>query len=416
MEEHQPASPDNNPLARLLATRSAGVVLLNDGAMGTLLEELLGEPLDPLLWYDDDANAKLIVRLIPQINTLDQLLKYKHAHVCRSAGAVMRHPEAVKEVHRRYFASGADIATAASYQGTIQGYMQRGCRSEAEAAELLRRAVQLAVEARDEAMAEARAATGGGRRRLLVAASVGCYGAAKADGSEYRGDYGLTEEELVAWHRPRLRILAKVRRCCCWWWLFFKTLQHRTHTTLPLLLVKSQKAGADLLAFETVPCLVELRALLRLLAEEESTPPCWITVACRDASTLNSGEPLEACAEAVDAMDPISGAGGGGEGQCKVVAFGVNCCPPQCVKAAVTLLNTKLKPGRLLIAYPNSGEAWDGKHRKWEPGSGVSDPEAFAALAEQWVAAGARILGGCCRTTPATIAALRRRLAREGEA
>lgn len=127
-------------------------------------------------------------------------------------------------------------------------------------------------------------------------------------------------------------------------------------------------------------------------------------MACRDASTLNSGEPLEACAEAVDALDPI-------DGRCKVVAFGVNCCPPQHVEAAVALLKSKLRPGRLLIAYPNSGEAWDGKHKTWAPGSGVgSDPEAFAALAERWVAVGARIVGGCCRTTPATIAALRRRL------
>lgn len=149
-------------------------VVISDGGMGTLLEELLGEPLDPLLW---------------------------------SAGAVKMHPDVVKEVHRQYYAAGADIATAASYQGTLEGYMQWSCRNEEEAAVLLRRAVRLAVEAREDA----RAAQPPGRERpLLVAASVGCYGAAKADGSEYRGDYGLTEEELVAWHRPRLRILAEV--------------------------------------------------------------------------------------------------------------------------------------------------------------------------------------------------------------
>lgn len=147
-------------------------VVISDGGMGTLLEEL-GQ-LDPLLW---------------------------------SAGAVQTHPEVVKEAHRQYYAAGADIATAVSYQGTLAGYMQRGCRDEKEAAALLRRAVGLAVEAREEA----RAAQPPWRERtLLVAASVGCFGAALADGSEYRGQYGLTEEELVEWHRPRLRILAEV--------------------------------------------------------------------------------------------------------------------------------------------------------------------------------------------------------------
>ena len=170
------ASPIPAVFASLLVRQP---VVVSDGGMGTLLEELLGAPLDPLLW---------------------------------SAGAVQTRPEAVKEVHSLYFAAGADIATAASYQGTLQGYMQRGCRDEGEAAALLCRAVRLAVEARDEALA---AQPPGRERTLLVAASVGCYGAAKADGSEYRGDYGLTEEELVAWHRPRLRILAEVCMCAC---------------------------------------------------------------------------------------------------------------------------------------------------------------------------------------------------------
>lgn len=152
-------------------------VVIIDGGMGTLLEELLGEPLDPLLW---------------------------------SAGAVQTYPQVVKEAHRQYYAAGADMATAATYQGTFHGYMQRACRDEKEAAALLRRAIGLAVEARDEAQA---AQAPGRERPLLVAASVGCFGAALADGSEYRGDYGLTEEELVAWHRPRLRILAEV--CVC---------------------------------------------------------------------------------------------------------------------------------------------------------------------------------------------------------
>ncbi len=281
--------------------------------------------------------------------------------------------------------------------------------------------MQLAVEARDEALRAQEAA----ERPLLVAASVGCYGAARADGSEYRGDYGLSEDELVEWHRPRLRILAEVRqsKAVASYRSGLPSLPPSDSTYTPRsppsrqFPTTTQQAGADLLAFETIPCLVELRAVARLVSEERAATrrslPCWVTVACRDGATLNSGEPLEAAAALLDSVDPV--------GEC-VVAFGVNCTPPQHVEAAVTLLRKTLESGgggqqqqqrrrRLLIVYPNSGETWDGKAKAWEAGSGVgSDPEAFAALAERWVGAGARVVGGCCRTTPATINALRRRL------
>ena len=52
------------------------------------------------------------------------------------------------------------------------------------------------------------------------------------------------------------------------------------------------------------------------------------------------------------------------------------------------------------IVYPNSGEDWDAESRRW---TGKADPEAYGAMAAQWFAAGARIIGGCCRTRPAHI-------------
>lgn len=154
--------------------------------------------------------------------------------------------------------------------------------------------------------------------------------------------------------------------------------------------------------------------MLRLITAEHVATchalPCWVTLACKDGATLNSGEPLTACATLLDAMDSP-------HEDPRVVAFGVNCTPPQHAEAALALLHRTLAPGgrRLLMAYPNSGEAWDGVAKLWKEGSGVPEPEAFAALAERWVAVGARVVGGCCRTTPATIAALRRRLVEEGQ-
>lgn len=79
-----------------------------------------------------------------------------------------------------------------------------------------------------------------GRRRPLVAASIGCYGAALADGSEYRGGYGDTvgQRGLQDWHKERLDILARAD-------------------------------GVDLVMFETIPCLAEVRAILALLEVSE---------------------------------------------------------------------------------------------------------------------------------------------------
>lgn len=116
-------------------------------------------------------------------------------------------------MHQHYFEAGADIATTATYQATVQGYMQQENANitQTQAEDLIRKGVTLAIEARDEfwaALAGEEAEGGGGavgevtkkkdrrRQRPLVAASVGCYGAAQADGSEYRGQYGLTVEEV----------------------------------------------------------------------------------------------------------------------------------------------------------------------------------------------------------------------------
>jgi homocysteine S-methyltransferase len=56
-----------------------------------------------------------------------------------------------------------------------------------------------------------------------------------------------------------------------------------------------------------------------------------------------------------------------------------------------------------LLCYPNSGERWDAGARCWVEGTGVTD---FAEPARRWYAAGARLIGGCCRTTPADIATI----------
>jgi homocysteine S-methyltransferase len=251
-----------------------------------------------------------------------------------SARLLAEAPQEIVAVHAAYFRAGATIATTASYQASFDGFAAHGI-DRREAAGLLRRSVELAKAAREEA--------GGGG--LYVAASIGPYGAALADGSEYRGRYRLSVAALMRWHRPRLEILAD--------------------------------AGADVLACETVPDVDEAEALVNLVRSVGA--PAWLSYTIDGAET-RAGQPL-ADAFAVAAGVP------------EIVAIGVNCCAPEDVLPAIRVADM----GKPVIVYPNSGERWEG--RAWTGRSRFS-----AQLATEWVAAGARIVGGCCRVGPADIA------------
>ena len=264
-----------------------------------------------------------------------------------SARLLRDDPQALVETHLAFFRAGAQVATTASYQASFEGFAAQGL-SRAESAALMRASVTLARRAADLADAE----LGDGVRRK-VAASVGPYGAVLADGSEYSGDYGLTDRALRDFHGPRLEVLAS--------------------------------AGADLLAVETIPSAQEAAVLMGLLDELEL--PAWLSVTCEDASHTRRGD---------DVRDLFAMA----RGHDRLVAVGVNCTAPEHVETlAATAAGASGKP---VVAYPNSGEIWDGVRRRWG-GDGVGvDPVA----ARRWVAAGARWVGGCCRVSSDDIARL----------
>ncbi|RPK87277.1 Homocysteine S-methyltransferase [Streptomyces sp. ADI98-12] len=245
-------------------------------------------------------------------------------------------PGEVVAAHRAYYAAGAEVAITASYQATFEGFARRGT-GRAATVRLLTASVELAR----RAAAEARAYDGVSGP-LWVAASAGPYGAMLADGSEYRGRYGLSVAELERFHRPRLEVLAA--------------------------------AGPDVLALETVPDADEGRALLR--AARGLGVPAWLSYSVVGDRTRAGDRLADAFAPAADAPE--------------VLAVGVNCCDPRDVEPAVRL--AARVTGKPVVAYPNSGERWDPAARDWR---GPAQP--LAGLAERWVAAGARLVGGCCR-------------------
>lgn len=261
------------------------------------------------------------------------------AHVLEDA------PEKIAAVHRSYIDAGAQCIETASYQVSRRGYAEVGLAPERADAALLN-SVAIARQVAAEFP----------NRRILIAASLGPFGAALHNGAEYTGDYSCTFADLIAFHRERIAVVATAQG----------------------------DNAPDLLAFETLPSLQEAQALVEALAPWPNLR-AWFSFTCRDAQHVAHGERLRDCAAVVAALP-------------QTVAIGVNCVPPSLVTDLIREL--RAASDKPIVVYPNSGEGWDAQCRSW---TGLRDPAAFEAQASQWFSAGAQIVGGCCRTNPRAI-------------
>ncbi|MBE6006718.1 MAG: homocysteine S-methyltransferase [Sarcina sp.] len=294
-------------------------VMVIDGSMSTALEHL-GANLNSKLW---------------------------------TARALAESPELVKQVHLDYFRAGADCGITCSYQATIPGLMANGSTRE-EAEDLIARSVRIFLEAREEWWeAEGRKA---GRSWPLCLAGIGPYGAYLADGSEYRGRYGVSDQVLDDFHRRRMEIL--------------------------------HEAGADILLIETQPSLHE--ALLAAGIAEELGADYWISFSCMDEKHICEGDLIRDCAKAFAKDHP------------HLRMIGVNCSKPVYIAGLIKELRAGLQEaakdgGRMIPigVYPNSGEEYDAVTKTWH---GVGDAKSFGEYAMDYMKAGADAVGGCCTT------------------
>ena len=261
-----------------------------------------------------------------------------------SAELIERDPDAIVAVHRAYLDAGARCIISASYQASIAGLEAAGYEASAIEA-VFADATALAMRARDEFLRD----NPGCGYRPLVAASVGPYGAYLADGSEYRGNYGIDEAGLRQFHARRLALL--------------------------------DASHADLLAVETIPDLSEARVLARLLAG--CATPAWVSFCCRDAGHLQDGSPVS---EAVALFLDLPG----------VIAVGANCIEPGIATELIANLRASAT-GKLIVVYPNSGAQYDAGRKRW---CGQESPRDWSRQALDWYRAGADLIGGCCRIGP----------------
>jgi homocysteine S-methyltransferase len=270
-----------------------------------------------------------------------------------SAKVLLQAPQLLADVNYDYLCAGADVAVTASYQATILGLIGHGLTApQAEA--VIRSSVEISRQARDRFWSDP--SVHAGRFKPMVAASIGPYGAYLHDGSEYLGHYGLTRDQLKDFHRARLAILVDCE--------------------------------PDVIAFESFPSQLEAEAVVDLL-EEFPRAACWISFTCRDEKSISEGTPLALAVRAVAASP-------------QVLAVGVNCTAPRYVEAL--LHAARAETDKPLVAYPNSGECYQPATGTWAPTSEVS---VIQDAAVQWYQAGARLIGGCCRTSPETIRSIR---------
>lgn len=276
---------------------------------------------------------------------------YDLNHKLWTASLLERNPEAIIQAHLEYLKSGAQCITTASYQASIPGLIDVGyTRNKAEA--LIIKSVQLAENAVKRALE-----VGMINKMPLIAASIGSYGAYLADGSEYHGNYGVSDETLRAFHLERIKIL--------------------------------DRTNADLLAFETMPDYQEAKVLSDLISHVDK--PVWISFSCSDEHHLNDGTKIE---KGVSLF----------KNHPKVFAIGVNCTDPKYISGIIKNIKQTAN-GKKIIIYPNSGEAYNVHSKTWQ---GLSKPIFFEEMTKEWLNLGADIIGGCCRIGPAHISSLRK--------
>lgn len=273
-----------------------------------------------------------------------------------SARLLHTNPEAIKDVHYRFLLSGSDVITTATYQASVPGFVQHlGVTSE-RAQELLMSGVHLAKDTVQKLVSDNQA----GQTHALVAGSVGPYGAFLHNGSEYTGAYAkdMSVEDLEAWHRPQIECLTA--------------------------------AGADLIAFETIPSIKEGEALVQLLREFPNTQ-AWLSFSCKDDKSISDGS-LFTDVVKLAVKSP------------QLVAVGVNCCSPELVQPLLHSARGLMTPDISWVVYPNSGEEWDTQHG-WKADEKKS--ASLTELCETWMMQGAGLIGGCCRISPTHISLIR---------
>ena len=262
------------------------------------------------------------------------------------ANLLTTNPEALIKTHLAYLEAGAQIISTSSYQATIPGFMKLGYSKE-DSETFILKSVELAETAINIYLKNHTP-----NKRPLIAGSIGPYGAYLADGSEYRGDYKISDVDLRDFHKKRIELF--------------------------------DNSSCDILAFETIPSYQEAKVINELI--QHCKTPSWVSFSCKNGREINDGTSIARAASIFDKNENI-------------FAVGVNCTAPKHISSLITELKSVIGNKNVLV-YPNSGEVYDAKSKTW---NGTSDPVKFSEICKHWIQLGVNLVGGCCRIGPSHI-------------
>lgn len=244
----------------------------------------------------------------------------------------------IVNAHAAYLDAGADIITTATYQTSMTGLTDAGYGPSAQ--KIIQSGAALARKAISQSQSTDR----------LVAGSVGPFGAYLADGSEYHGDYDVSNTMLREFHKATLDVITD--------------------------------SEIDLIACETIPSYDEAAVLSQLLTVYHL--PVWVSFSCADGATLRDGTPVEQCAQLF-------------KDHPTVFAVGINCTNPEHVTELIPRL--VFASEKQIVVYPNAGSVYDANRKSWGQEASFNMQSAVA----EWIVKGAYIIGGCCQVGPDTI-------------
>ena len=139
-----------------------------------------------------------------------------------------------------------------------------------------------------------------------------------------------------------------------------------------------------MLAIETIPCMLEAKALTTLLSTSFPTSKAWLSFSCRDGSWTNAGDLYQDCVSLADRCE-------------QVIAVGVNCTSPEHLSSLIAI--ARAQTSKPIIVYPNRGDTWDSVTNTitLKPLEVISQ---WPTLIQEWHRLGASIIGGCCHLGP----------------
>jgi homocysteine S-methyltransferase len=290
-----------------------------------------------------------------------------------SARALVEAPELVEEIHREHVAAGAEILTIASFRLHARNMRESSCSLSqreliARAVGVSRRAMsEFSSKVNSEAQQESQAARpsdGPTHPSKKIFSGVWIAGSLAPLEDCYRPDRVPSEAEISSEHSEMAAALAA--------------------------------QGVDLILVETMNTIRELAAATR--AAVSTSLPVVASMVTDGDGRLLSGESIGDAAKALLSLSRPPD------------ALGINCVPARRIGGDLARLRDAA-PGIPLAVYANTGRALDEARGLFtEP----IDPYEYASLARGWLAAGARIVGGCCGTNAGHLRALRSLLDERG--